>query len=148
MPAKKKLKLKYESTEFCDTRPVPNLKTANFNGKTYRIVYGRSEAALGGCERRSRPRPRLFLDDRLLGLARLDVAIHEAVHACLGHKLAEEEVERVSEDVSRFIFRLYHADPDAQVVARCEREGQQPLVNLKSLRWAQNNLKHPPQPNR
>ena len=136
MARKKKSSLEYQSTEFCDTRPVPGLKTARFNGKTYRIVYGRSDVALGGCERRSKSRPRLFLDDRLLGVARLDVALHEAVHACLGHRLSEEEALRVSEDISRFILRLYHADPDQEVAARCEREGQKPLVNLGSMRWA------------
>ena len=136
MARKKKSKIAYESTEFCDTRPIPGLKSARFNGKTYRIVYGRSDVALGGCERRSKPRPRLFLDDRLLGVARLDVALHEAVHACLGERLSEAEALRVSEDISRFILRLYHADPDQQVIARCEREGQKPLVNLGSMRWA------------
>jgi hypothetical protein len=133
---KKKPALVYEATEFRDTRQIPKLKTARFNGKTYRIVYGRSDEALGGCERRSKPRPRLFLDDRLLGVARLDVALHEAVHACLGGRLSEQEAVRVSQDVARFILRLYHADPDQEVIARCQREGQKPLVNLGSMRWA------------
>jgi hypothetical protein len=135
VPKKSKPKLNYQSTEFYNTRPVPNLKSASFNRKVYRVLYGRSDEALGGCERRNLPRPRVFLDDRLLGVTRLDVAIHEAVHACLGHRLAEAEVERVSRDISRFVFRLYSADPEQEVVARCDREGEKPLVSMGSLRW-------------
>ncbi|HEX4795932.1 MAG TPA: hypothetical protein VH370_19240 [Humisphaera sp.] len=140
---KKKDALNYQRTEFYDIRPVPNLKTANFGGKTYRVLYGRSDQALGGCERRSRKRPRVFLDDRLIGVARLDVAIHEAIHACLGHRLGEAEAERVGRDVSRFIFRLYHADPERAVVARCDAEGEKPLVNKASLRWVPRKGKSP-----
>ena len=47
---KKKDALNYQRTEFYDIRPVPNLKTANFGGKTYRVLYGRSDQALGGTE--------------------------------------------------------------------------------------------------
>ena len=85
---------------------IPGVKTASFLGKRFQILFGRVSGKLGGCNGRNEKKRVLFLDDRLSGKQLFDTALHEAIHACFDKRLNEKQVQHLTRDLSRFLYRI------------------------------------------
>jgi hypothetical protein len=108
-------------------------KSATFKGKKFQLWTGELDkdpnfaekdgVVLGRCESRNNKNPRLTIDDRLVGLPRLETALHEALHACFDESLSEEDVTVVSRDISKFLFRMWENLTDDEILKRKKQNG-------------------------
>lgn len=65
----------------------------------------------GECDSPEKPSKEIRVDSRLTGEERLEVVIHEVIHAALWH-LDEEYVEATARDLARILWRLGYKLPD------------------------------------
>ena len=61
--------------------------------------------ALGSCDPPEDKRKAILIDSSLRGQKRLEILIHEMLHACDWHK-DESWIEEVSHDIARVLWRL------------------------------------------
>jgi len=80
------------------------VKTHTFNGTKYAVWV---DAKLDGFADQPHERDRLaiYIDPELFGLAHLDTAVHEAIHAAF-HAAPEKLVGVTARDIARFLWRL------------------------------------------
>lgn len=95
-----------EDSPGVEVHPMPEIQTATFLGKSFRVGYARVPGKCGGCTARNDKTPVVFIDDRLEGGQLLEVAIHEAIHACFDGKLKERKVLSAGKDIARFARRI------------------------------------------
>jgi hypothetical protein len=93
-------------TNHVDLKPIPELNKHSFLGKKFDIRWAIVPGMLGGCTGRDDKRPVLFLHPKLRGGKLFEVALHEALHACLDERVSEDEVEEMALDIKRFIYRF------------------------------------------
>lgn len=108
--------------EFWKLIVFPDFRTHDFNGAKYEIalcVDPEDEAGgWGWTSRREQPRPLLWLHESLSGPRQIEVAVHEALHACLDERMSEGEVDQIAKDISSFVFKLIlTTDPESREAA-------------------------------
>lgn len=84
-------------------------------GKRWNLVFPKipaSEQAHGYCEPPDRKRKRLAVDKRLVGQHRLEIILHEMLHAVFWY-LEEEIVAQMAKDMAKVLWDLGY---------RCEEE--------------------------
>lgn len=80
------------------------------NGKRYRLRFVRYRKRLHGeCDPPHAPAKEIWIDERLHGEKRLEILIHEMLHAAFWW-LSEESVDRVGKDLARALTRLGYKD--------------------------------------
>lgn len=83
--------------------PVSPVKSHTFNGRKVHLTVDRHVQGyvifIEGKEKE------MYVDPHLKGLAHLDTAIHEAIHACFPLE-TEKVVDRSATDIARFLWRL------------------------------------------
>ena len=88
--------------------PQP-VRTHVFRRQRWKIRFDRLlPHAYGECSHGER---KIAIDPNVGGLGRLDVLVHEAMHACFPD-LDEDEVDEYSWDIARFLWRLGYRGPD------------------------------------
>lgn len=55
-------------------------------------------------------RPRILVDERLRGGARLETIVHELLHACLGPSISEEAVTEAARVIRRTLVNLNYKE--------------------------------------
>lgn len=55
-------------------------------------------------------RPRILIDDRLKGAARLETIVHELLHASLGPAISEEAVTEAAKVIRRTLTALHYKE--------------------------------------
>ena len=83
------------------------MKVHRFRGKRWKIVhwFPRKKGEQGDCDAPTVKGKMIRLDYRLTELQLLELAIHEALHAC-HWDTSEEAVGETSHDIARFLWRL------------------------------------------
>lgn len=81
------------------------------NGKRYRLRFVRYRRRVHGeCDPPTHPNKEIWIDERLHGEKRLEILIHEMLHAAFWW-LSEESVLRTARDLARALTRIgYKAD--------------------------------------
>ena len=83
-----------------DRRNKP--RSSVLRGRRWAIAWRSQPDCWGSCDHARR---RLLVHPTIAGHDLLEVAMHEAMHACLPD-LAEPAVDQTSADISRFLWRL------------------------------------------
>lgn len=81
------------------------IRTATFSGKRWRIVADEHVDGYVDAPEFADDERELYISAGLKGRRRLEVCVHEALHACHGG-LPEKEVDGIARDVARFLWRL------------------------------------------
>jgi len=94
---------------------VPNL-IATLLGKRYRIsfehpVVANGKIVDGSCDPPNCRNKTIHVDSNLTGARRMEILIHEMLHACDWHK-DESWVETAAQDISRVLWRLGYRGDD------------------------------------
>lgn len=78
------------------------VRTARFHKTVYNIET--TEGWDGECTSPHGHAPRILISERVQGRRKLEVLIHEALHACNFEK-CESVVERTAHDIAKFLWR-------------------------------------------
>lgn len=63
-------------------------------------------------DEKKKAKPKILIDQRLAGRSRLEIEIHEALHACLP-QTSEESITETAKDVARILWTLgYRIDDE------------------------------------
>ena len=91
-------------------RPI---RSATFRGRRWAVQFCKPADPRyhGLCEGPGTPDKTISLDERMVGLGLLDLAIHEALHACVWD-LDEDAVTETAWDIARFLHRLGFRRPE------------------------------------
>jgi len=87
---------------------VGSPKTITINGKRFRWVEVDKPLACGDrgmCSHPNKPGRTIWIRSDLEGLERLEVAIHEMLHAAMWH-VDEEYIDEWGADIARALWRL------------------------------------------
>lgn len=74
-------------------------------GKRWNLRFPRLQTARGDCDSPDKPNKQIRIDARLSGEERLEVIIHELLHAGGWHR-SECYVEQEAKDIARILWRL------------------------------------------
>lgn len=94
--------------------PIRGFPSHVFNGAEYQIFRNpQDDRGWGYTERHDVSDRLMWIQDRSFDVFLLMVLVHEALHACFDHRLEEEEVETIANDVAVFVgkFLLSTSDP-------------------------------------
>lgn len=78
-------------------------------GKRWHLRFCRLQTNRGDCDPPEQQGKQIRVDERLRGQERLEVLIHEILHAADWHK-SEEWIEEVSRDLARNLTKLGYTD--------------------------------------
>lgn len=84
-------------------------------GKRWELVFRRipdREEAHGYCEPPDRKRKRLVVDSRLEGEKRLEIVVHELLHAVFWY-LDEDVVDQMAKDIAKVLWDLGYREGTA-----------------------------------
>jgi hypothetical protein len=76
------------------------MKTASFLGKAFEVEVGAIDGMVV-----PHGASAIYVNPELKGVAHLDAAVHEALHACFC-ELREDTVNRAATDIARWLWRL------------------------------------------
>jgi len=83
----------------------------NLLGKRWGLRFAPNLGNRGDCDPPNVPKKEIRVDSQLIGEERLEVLIHEMVHAA-GWHIDEQFVERFAADVARALWRLGYRSGD------------------------------------
>lgn len=78
----------------------------------YARLKGRAAGWTCYADPKKKSAPKILIDQTLMGRARMEIELHEAMHACFP-QIAEETVTEAARDVARILWTLgYRIDDD------------------------------------
>lgn len=95
---------------------MPEDHHVTIDGKRWLLRFTRLTGdAAGWTFFQNSKRPRILIDERLRGGARMETIIHELLHACLGPNISEEAVTEAARVIRRTLVNLnYREVKDAE----------------------------------
>ena len=81
------------------------VKSATFAGKKFKVSLEDRLDGYADAPENADVSRELWINPDLVGERRLDVCIHEALHACHPY-MGEEDVAETARDIARFLYRM------------------------------------------
>ena len=92
-------------------QPVPEDHSVKIDGKRWLLRFTKLNGdAAGWTFFEGAKRPRILIDERLKGAARLETIVHELLHASLGPAISEESVTEAAKVIRRTLTALNYKE--------------------------------------